>query len=171
MPGSNDGARRDGSIIRRAMRPVAMSLVLLLTLSAWAADRQTIRTGLKRIDATYFTFDIPVEMVKTQVKGIDSHVGQYESSQIRLGFDYGSYADPLEYDKRLPQYQASEVKVDGRKARIVSFYQAEGWFTAIHFPKAGPALGEQTKLTMHASCKTAKELHVARNIFTSIRFQ
>jgi len=157
------------------MKTVAITWMLLLSLAACSADsnvdRTVDRTGWNRIDATYFTFDIPADMVKTRVAGIDSLVGEYKNSQIRLSFDYGSYSDPLKYDKRLPQYQSSEMQVDGRKARMVTFRQSEAWLTAIHFPNAGQTSGEPAKLTIHAACETAEGLQVARAIFTSVHIK
>lgn len=153
------------------MKPVAILLILLATFSAWAAGENTNRTALKRIDATYFTFDIPADMVKTKVQGMDSHVDEYQSPNVRLGFDFGRYSDPLDYDERLPGYAAVAIRVDGRRARIVTFRQNDGWFTAIHFRDAGSIATERMKLTMRASCSTDRELKVAKDIFTSIRFR
>lgn len=138
-------------------------MLILLAFSTWAAE-------LKRVDANYFSFHIPVDMVKTRSQGIDSHVGEYRNSRIRLGFDYGAYSDPLDYDKRLPEYQSSKLEVGGRKARIVTFRQAQAWFTAIHFPDVGKASGDRLKLTMVATCSSEEALQQARDIFTSIRF-
>jgi len=152
------------------MKTIALSLMLLASISVSAADRKD-EPRLKEIDATYFTFHIPVYMVKTRSQGIDSHVGGYKSARIRLGFDYGVYSDPLDYDSGLPQYQASTIEVDGRKARIVSFQKADEWFTAIHFPSAAETPEGTIKLTMHASCASQQEVRLARDIFTSVRFK
>jgi len=153
------------------MKAVAMTLVVLLTLSAWSAHTHADGAGRKRIDNAYFSFEVPLDMAKTSDMGIDSYIEVYESAKIRLGFDYGVNADPLDYDRRLPEYQESDLRVDNRRARIVSFRQGDGWYTAIHFPDAGPVTGERSKLTIHASCKAAGELRLARDIFTSVRFK
>jgi hypothetical protein len=144
-------------------RKYLSALLLSVTLCAWGAD-------LKRVDASYFNFGIPADMVKIRARGIDSHVGAYQNSRMRLGFDYGANSDPLDYDSGLPGYRSSKVTVGGREARMVSFRQSEAWFTAIHFPDVGKTSGDGVKLTMHASCRTEQDLELAREIFTSIRF-
>src|SRR5688572_26477174 len=91
---------------------IASALMLLAAFCVSAAE-------LKRVDAVYFTFDVPRDMVKMRAQGIDSHVGDYRNSRIRLGFDYGVNSDPLDYDNQLPAFQSSKLEIDGRSARIV----------------------------------------------------
>lgn len=118
-----------------------------------------------------FSFSIPPAMKQTSVQDTDSLVREYRSPSVRLGFDYGWYSDPLDYQKRT-DYQESIVEIDGRKAKFVTFRPADtrsdfATFAGIHF--SDPVDG-QNKLTMWARYQNPADLNQIMKVFQSIKF-
>ena len=125
-----------------------------------------------RIDAGEFRFHVPPDFEPVAVQGVDSIVGSYQGSSISLGFDYGSYSDPLR-DNDQPNYTIRHERIDGRKARIVSYDNPESarpyaFSTGIHFAAVN---GNGARLTLLAACKTRADLNTARTIFRTIQFK
>lgn len=121
-----------------------------------------------------FRFRTPNDVKQRPAPGIDSLVGSFQGRAIRLSFDYGLYSDSLRDSSysRYPQYQEGDIEIDGKKARMITFYSSEinkeyPYVAAIHFPVTEE---RGARLTMMAFGKTESDLHVARKVFESIRF-
>lgn len=121
----------------------------------------------KKFDAGPFSFSAPSSFKKTEMKGVDSIVGEYVANGINLTFDYGLYCADFEDWPEVPKLES--LKVDGRAARIATWKRKPGgnfqFATTIIIHVIG-----KMKLSMEASCKAEEETAMARKIFESIRF-
>lgn len=140
----------------------------------------------RRIDARgAFSFLLPARLQAKDVQGIDSYVGAYEDSTLRLHFDYGWYSGyPHEHGQ--PGYTKKDREINGHRAILVSYRleientaRREGfeYFTSVYFPvdkeeEDGDEVVADTtnELSMDAICKTTRDCAVAHGIFESIRF-
>jgi hypothetical protein len=124
--------------------------------------------GWVQIDAGTFSFYVPPNVKAVPIQGTDSLVGAYLGESISVGFDYGLYSDPLA-DQHLPGYRSRHERIDGKKAKIVSYHnpgagQPFDYAIAAHFPEANGNL----KLTVHVRCKTANDYQTALTLFRTI---
>jgi len=117
-------------------------------------DWQLIKAGDK------FTFRAPSDLRPSNVKGIDSFVGEYKSPTLVLSFDYGWYSNSLNDEG----YSGSWTSIDGRRAWIAT----KDDNTGVHFPRVDDA-DEKTKLTMFAKLK-GSSIETVHKIFRSIEF-
>lgn len=152
---------------------VRSSLLCCLVLAAGCTPATSIEPplGWVQIDAGTFQFHVPPDVKATPVEGIDSFVGAYRGDVIAVGFDYGMYSDPLDYQS-LPGYRLRHERIDGKRANIVSYYSpsTENSFDhaiAIHFP----TVSGDHQLTVHATCRTANDCKTALTLFRTIEFK
>jgi hypothetical protein len=129
-------------------------------------------SGWVQIDAREFKFYAPQDIKPVPVQGIDSYVGEYKGDAISLNFDYGGYSDPLIYPER-KAYVVHDEQIDGKKARIVSYYDPGtgnpfDFAIGVYFADVN---GKGTRLTMYATCKTTNEYQTATMIFRTITFK
>ncbi len=115
------------------------------------------------------TFRLPPDLIDQKVQGIDSSVGQYKSDSIILSFDYGMYSDPLTSYSKRPDYQESEIKIDGRVAKKIIYkddaVKGFAYVVGLHVSNT-----TKTKLTMMAYCKDKKDIKIVEEIFTTVKF-
>ena len=149
----------------------------LLCISPMASG--TVPSDWKKVDAEgRFSFFLPPDMEEHPVKGIDSYVGEYRNSDVALSFDYGWWSDSFKYYPSRPQYQEATVEIDGKAAKVITFFRSEHdnpfpYVAAIHFADVGTGPGEGgmiTKLTLWADCKSPADQDIAKEIFSSIKF-
>jgi hypothetical protein len=128
-------------------------------------------------DAGPFTFSLRSDFHKTLAHGIDSFVSEFESRDLRLGFDYGAYSgDPLDSLSRdpnsfqpRPSYASHIESIAGHRVQIVSVdldpHENAGFphFIIASFLNAG--------LTMDVRCKTTADYENATRIFRSVSFK
>jgi hypothetical protein len=125
-----------------------------------------------QVDGRAFAFRVPPDMKAVPVQGIDSEVGEYRGDSISLSFDHGLFSDPMDYRKQA-DYISHEERINGRKARIVSYYSPGrehpfDFAIGVHFPNVN---GKNVRLTVYARCKTKDDYETARTIFRTIRFK
>ncbi len=118
-----------------------------------------------------FVFSIPPAMHPVPVQGIDSAMGLYRSESCQLVFDYGRYADPLDYQDR-QAYSEEWGEIDGKRAKLVTFTDPDRRdgatsIAAVHFPDVGDG---PMRLTMQVACSTPGERDAAKQIFRTIGF-
>ena len=109
-----------------------------------------------------FEFKAPPDLKNVPVRGKDSLVGKYESPSMLLTCDYGWYSDPLPNEKQ-PGYSSKMVKINGKKAKIVTF---DG-VAAVHFPK----VKDKIRLTVYVILKKKEAKATALQLFRTIRFK
>jgi hypothetical protein len=115
------------------------------------ADWQTLDA------AGIFTFRAPLDLQQVPVQGVDSIVGHYASPTLDVGFDVGTYSDPMDREG----YVQRRVRVDGRRARLVT----KDNVVAIRFPGSDG----KAKLTMSVRVNGA-DPKVAEAMLLSIDF-
>jgi hypothetical protein len=149
------------------------ALIALVLLSGCAFQTKTAENidrpenGWKRIQNYAFSFSIPSTLKKTDARGIDSFVEEYTSDEIEISFDYGLYSNNF-FDWP-PETKFEKVKVDGRPAKIGTKKNQLGkrfaYSTQVYIKMGDGAL------SMFASCKSEKEVALARRIFETILFK
>jgi hypothetical protein len=153
------------------MRTVLLFSILL----AGCATRQEVQW--RTYDAGPFTFSLRSDFHKTSAHGIDSYVSEFESEDMRLSFDYGSYSgeslDSLSKDpdslQLRPSYASQIESIAGHRVQIVSIdvdprhHGGFPHFIIASFLNAG--------LTMDVRCKTTADYEYATRIFKSVSFK
>ena len=110
-------------------------------------------------------------MHKTSARGIDSYIGEFESRDVILNFDYGAYSHlgSLDDFRHYPEFRYRRERIDGEDAKVISF-------------RANPKKGykfdyviilvlESHGLTMTVNCKTPEYYETAMRIFKTIKFK
>ena len=129
---------------------------------------------LKRLDTWWvfeepgFSMRLPPEVRGGPVRGVDSSVGVFESSSLRLSYDYGmcrNFSDDVEIRREewTVDGQAAEVRVSRFPSRTKEF----GNSARIYFSEAGEA---GANLTVFAWFASEEHLETVREIFRSILF-
>ncbi len=151
-----------------------IALLLSVLLVGCATQREV---QWRTYDAGPFTFSLRSDFHKIPAHGIDSYVSEFESRDMRLGFDDGAYSgkpldslsrDPNSFQPR-PSYASHIESIAGHRVQIVSVdldpRRNAGFphFIIASFLKAG--------LTMFVRCKTTADYESATRIFRSVRFK
>lgn len=149
------------------------SLLFCALLAAGCAPATSVKPppGWVKIDGRNFSFYVPPDVKAVSVQGMDSLVGGYQGDVISIGFDYGMYSDPLDYQGR-PGYRSHDERIGGKRAKIVSYYNPGSGHSfdhaiGVHFPEVK---GKDIALTVYATCKTTDDYEIARTIFRTIEF-
>jgi hypothetical protein len=142
--------------------------LLFLTMLAGCATRHHADWHTQAAGA--FTFLLPSGFQKTSAHGIDSQVSEFESKDMSVSFDYGSYSGYSldEYAKR-PGYTSRMERVGGHDVQIVSFDVEQSSGQRFEHLTLASYLG--VGLTMSANCKTRADYDTATEIFRSVRFK
>lgn len=141
-------------------------IFIIVLLVGCSAHREFSK---RSYDAGQFTFQLPPEMQKVSLKGIDSNFSEFENSDIVLDFDYGFYSATLDQLSHNLDYKSHGELINGREAQIGSCYvlQLAGrkyhYEIMVNFKKEG--------LTMRANCKNEKCYATILEVFRSIRFK
>jgi len=153
-----------------------MRIALLLSvLLAGCATRQGAEWHT--YDAGPFTFSLRSDFHKTSAHGIDSYVSEFESRDMRLGFDCGNYSgfalddlsrDPNSLQPR-PSYASHIESIAGHKVQIVSVDLDPSHNAG--FPHFIIASFLNAGLTMDVRCKTTADYEDATRIFRSVSFK
>lgn len=174
----------------RSLKTKGIALLILVGLAGCKSSVQPaakdadsrpadIGRGWKRIDAgEAFLFWVPGEMEQQRATGIDSLVGDYRSTRMRITFDYGRYSNPLTNYSSNPGCDEETKSISGKDARIVECKKAKpdssfSYLTAIHFAEVHEAAegAESMKLTMEVEFNEEDERERARKILESIVFK
>jgi len=119
-----------------------------------------------------FGFALPPGMKKTSLRGIDSNVSEFKGGGIVLMFDYGFFSNSFADWPASTRFE--DVTIDRKGARIgtahASFGRPFEYSTQVYFRDARGD-GSGRSLTMLASCRTARDCDLAKQIFASIRFK
>lgn len=154
---------------------LATGLALLSACAAPNSVPVASPAGWIPVQTQAFNFYAPADTKTVPVQGIDSLVGRYQSASFSLNFDYGAYSSPLDEFKGKPGYNAHTERIDGKKAKIVTYSSPDAApFTegvAIHFPNVAKSGSWQTKLTMVAQCRTKANANQALTLFRTIKFK
>jgi len=149
-----------------------------LCFYAYAAD-SGVPVEWVRINAKGFSFLAPTAMKAEDVKGTDSHVGRYTSSQMRIEFDYGRYSSNLDGFKGRPDYQETITEIGGKKAKVAAFSKIKNVSTEnlrqdwVYLGGTGAYFGnvrKGSKLSVVVHCKNDEDLDAAKKIIYSIEF-
>ena len=119
-------------------------------------------------------------MAEEKVRGIDSCVKRYRSKNILLSLDVVFYIgkksdsrkDELSDEK---DFQISKTKIDGRKAEIITYYEAENieqWKDLLYEATLFvPVIDKDGgNLTIWTNNRTAEDRKTAKKIFATVRF-
>lgn len=139
------------------------------TSSAWlsAVFEANVEDTWRKIENDSFSFSIPPSFRQTAKHGIDSFVEEYVSDGIDLEFDYGPYSNNFSDWPQDTKFE--KLKIDGYNARIGKvaheFRNGFPYSTQVHID-----LGGSWALSMAATCKSEKDVALARKIFETITF-
>lgn len=115
-----------------------------------------------------FLLRAPLELVRQEVRGVDSCVGELRSGALRLSYDHGGYSDPLHYEDR-PGYREEAVRIGSRDAKVIAFSPTDvsgAYVTAAHFAD----LGRGVRLTLWTEARDEATAALARRILYSVSF-
>jgi hypothetical protein len=151
----------------------------------------------RRIDvARTFSFFLPPDMKRQQIRGVDSIVRRFAGKKATLMFDYGQYADTLGTDEGSTagvddpfrvQEAEKNTKLGGKPARVIHYrlrklredstWQVTGYGRAVHFrdvpSKARLPFGlvGVPALTIYVEGASDEDCAIADRIFESIEFR
>src|SRR6476469_5529274 len=69
------------------MRTFRIAVFAMLLISTGCSSTKTNENWWRTADEGSFTVEIPLWLHKVNVRGFDSHVGEYRSMKMRLSFD------------------------------------------------------------------------------------
>lgn len=133
----------------------------------------TIPEGWKLVEVNdLFLLHLPPELAPAEAHAVDSTVGQFESENCSLYYDYGLFSNPLDSYKQRSSYEEKRTEIGGHSAKIVTATDRGGdprlpYVAAVHFD----GLMNKQKLTVHIRCASAADRDRSIHILTSIRFK
>jgi len=145
--------------------------IILLTFFSMALAQTSLaqtRETWKKIENLYFSFSIPKDFKKANMRGIDSFVEEYVTDGIDLSFDFGMYSNNFQGWSGDTKFE--NVKIDGKDGRIGTTteqlpkgfrYSIQVYVKVNHFEA----------LSMNAACKSETEVAIVRKIFGTIVFK
>lgn len=120
------------------------------------------------VDADKFTLLLPPGWIFNKRQGIDSYVGEFLGDGVRLGFDYGSYSNPLA-EENDPKHTVTYEMIDGRRAKIVVPKVVGEGAVGVYFADVN---GEQrTKLEVSGENFNSVQQEVALKLFRTLKFK
>ena len=163
----------------------ALPLMLCITSCATRASSEGA-SDWKMFELGDFSVSLPSDMRSVPVRGIDSHVGEFQGEGLKVDFDYGLYSNPLtrrdlSSSRDLQSFSEDWTLIDGRRAKIVhaSWTAKEGakpdYFCGVYFPDVSledpNSKGRSiTKLNLCISSERPIDPALADHAFRSIRF-
>jgi hypothetical protein len=143
------------------------------------APQPIIPDNWKVIELDYFSFYAPPDMKDQKAQGIDSQVWSFRNSSMTFEIDFGRYSNDLEGYKKQPEYQANWVRINGRKAKLVTLRWSDEeidgetekdrkYSAAVFFPAK---IEGGSKLTFYVDCVDPAAQEAAKNILLSIKFK
>lgn len=156
--------------LRVGLRLGGFSLALLWLSSVAAAD-----AAWKLLDLGQFTLRAPASMVLTR-GGADSVAGILVGEDLRLDYDFGLYADPLQTREGVRDFIVRDGIVDGLAARFVTYsIGSETGETrscvGVHVPEVTRSVLGPIRLTVLACSDDPRRMKLARAIFSTLRFR
>jgi hypothetical protein len=116
-----------------------------------------------------YSVAVPPDLVRNEVRGIDSEVAQFEGGGLRLDFDYGWYGGFMSCERR-PSCREWEETIDGRTWRISSAapdISAGGPYRRLL--SARVQVDERVKLAVGAACADEAACERALAVVRSVR--
>lgn len=175
----------DLSAAMRAFCLAVLCLVLAGCRSAQPGPEPVLAPSemWQRVSAdSLFTFALPPNLEEQDVFGIDSRVGAYRGSSVRLSYDYGMWSSDLSRDDLSreggeEEYSSRPVTIDGAATTLVhvkrrSQDRPEGfrYFTGVYFSKTPCRGAQRDALQMGAFCKSKADCEAMQKVFQSIEF-
>jgi len=148
----------------------------VLALAGWTlAGLVMAAEPLPRRELGGFSLQLPPGM-QQQAGGSDSRAGRLVGGALRIDYDLGLYADPLQPREGISAREERAVQIDGRPARLVR-WRVEGpaspatarFFVGLHLPQAGQSVMGPIRLTLLAQADDAAGLNEAQAILLSLR--
>lgn len=121
-----------------------------------------------------FKVAVPSDFRYEPAQGIDSFVGYFISSRIKLHFDYGWYSGHIQYPENLmlKDFKNENVIIDGIEALIQTYSKNAGnqnsYYIGIYFPSVPGS--NKTRLSISSRVNNINDRELVRNIFETIRF-
>lgn len=116
---------------------------------AQVAETNCPGTEFKRIQASEFSFSLPVEFAATDEVGIDSEVGFFEADGFEVTYDFGWYSGDF---ASLPVDESAEIDYSGVLGEFAVVRDNAGWnsrnLVGIFFPEVGYEGGEPNRLNL-----------------------
>ena len=145
-----------------------VGLVTFVWILAVAAEPPDERWQVVSNEA--FSFSIPTTLKKTDLHGTDAFFEVYRGNGIDLHVYYGTHTHGFPDWPKEATYE--EIQVNGVSARIGTVQRTprdspdKYFITEIYFEETKhPAV----KLAISATCRTEKEVQLAKKIFQTIR--
>ncbi len=156
------------------MRAWCKAAIVISASIAWVAPAFAIEPWKTIKAGTVFTFMAPASVLAKEPRGIDSLVGEYDSEEFGLWFDYGPYTGPFGEDATNDPRFASPAKlerivIDGREAQLLTGLSAPSGACEVISDLfiAGPTTEENLSMT---SCGSRAGASDVRRIYQSVRF-
>ena len=132
----------------------------------------------EKINVCQIKFLIPKKLKNQYAKGIDSCFVEFSSGKMRLSIDSGSYGGVYERTESRLDFKEEFVEIDGKKAQIVTYKDAQKKskrkFVAGFYVVLDESSNKERKpsvfLYMTIESKNENDLKIAKQIFQSIRF-
>ncbi len=154
----------------------AMLLSLMASQSSAGGASAEVPADWVRVSAdSVFSLFAPAGTAYQPGEGIDSIIGTFDAADFQLQSDYGAYSDSLITLSEVDQYQAWDVEVDGKSAKIVTAYAPlysteRPYFIGIHFPELGETVIGKTRLTIYALLASPDDYALIEKIYVTIQF-
>lgn len=152
MPGSDDGEEDVAADATLSPGPITSD--------------ECITTDWNRISTASVSVLAPSDLSDSQPQGIDSEVGQFESDDFSIEWDYGWYSNPLD---NVDATEERSIVVDGYEARQIWFPSAaRSKSIGIHIPRVAGEEPAVDKLTITVSYDRDSDRGVAECILSTV---
>ncbi|HRH42031.1 MAG TPA: hypothetical protein PKY82_10330 [Pyrinomonadaceae bacterium] len=156
-------------------RLVVICITLIFSANVLNAQVTKSKNKWKKIQPSeYFSLLIPVNLEQKPSINEDSAIWVYGNENLIFIIDFGIYSSKSDIDKDEVNYKERVLKIDGRRAVMISFKTTKSRFktlsniSEIYFTTP---INVDAKLKISAFCKTTKEQKIAETIFRSIKIK
>ena len=156
------------------------SLVLLFVLTAQLFqlscaphDGNKISTeNWQNIEKDAFTLKLPASMIERKVRGVDTHVYQFEDSNTALNIEYGPLAFFPNIRDRVDDYQEKPVEINGHRGKLISYKEIEnGQPATVYVLYFRDIDGTEKNMILWAASKADSEKDIALTILGTVKLK
>ncbi|MEM7095842.1 MAG: hypothetical protein AAF567_22760 [Actinomycetota bacterium] len=122
----------------------------------------------QRVEASAFSFSVPVDFVDQQAQGLDSEIAIWSDGSIEASFDYGWYSNPLD---TYPAENLTAIDFSGFVGRLVVVPEAAVNIVGVHFPVVETGDFQPDRLTLIVRYEDGADEIIGRCIVSSIEWK
>ena len=158
------------------VNPILSNLIRSLASNSTYKQKLSAPAGWRKKDiGSHLTIYLPPGMYAVKVNNLDPLEGSFGNRSLHGGFISAGYYDGMsvKWQSKQPEYQESEILVEGGRAYIRSYYdeQIDRWIAVAHFTPFGRLQDEGSGIVMGATCEGKEELELAKRIFSFVEFR